>query len=100
MPDAFVELIPHTHFALNPTTATGLTLTGGEIAAIVTVEDFPVRVRDDGTDPTASAGHLVKVGGEIKVDGNTREASSVQAVRFIDTAAGASTLRVTTYKTK
>lgn len=80
---------------INPTTATGLTLTGAETGArmaLISVEAEPVRMRDDGTDPTASEGLLLPAG-------TVREyAGTLSALKFIDTAAGASTVTVLLYK--
>lgn len=81
---------------INPVTATGLTLdTAAKKKArkvLVKAEAQPVRWRDDGTDPTAANGFLLDVGEEYLYNG------SPSAIKFIDTASGASTLHVLLYR--
>lgn len=62
-------------------------------AALVTLETNGVRWRADGTDPTASVGHLMGVGDAIEVYGSLDLAS----IRFIATG-GDATARVTYYR--
>lgn len=86
--------------SINPTTATGLTATLEDTSAglqaqtaLITVETQPVRFRLDGTAPTASVGHVIAAGGSYIVEGTV----AIRKLSFIDTAAGASTVRVTTF---
>jgi len=58
--------------------------------ALITVETQPVRFRMDGVDPTAVEGHLLNVGDVLELEGGT----AVLQFRAIQTAAGASNLRV------
>lgn len=44
---------------LDATTAQGLTIPAGSRKAVVTIESNNVRLRLDGTDPTASVGELI-----------------------------------------
>ena len=81
------------HQAITPTVATALTVPSTALMAVVTCETQPVRWRDDGTDVTASTGHLLAVGGVLVIVGTVQ----LQAIKFIDTAVGASTLRVSYY---
>lgn len=84
---------------LTPTVSTGLAAgdfsnTGGfsANAVVLTVEAFPVRIRLDGTAPTAAIGHSLAVGSVTVISGE----DAMRALRLIDTAAGASTVRFTT----
>lgn len=77
---------------INPVTATGLTVAAGARRALITVEGFQVRVRDDGTNPTAANGHLLPAGTKWDYAGD------LSAIKFIDTAAGASTVHVSQYR--
>jgi len=54
-------------------TSAKLSATGKEnaIRAIVTVEDDSIRYRVDGSDPSATVGHLVYAGGTITIEGIT-----------------------------
>ena len=88
-------------------TATGVTnITGTVLApttgnfagslaksALVTVEAFTVRFRIDGTAVTATTGHEIPNGGSYVIQG----ANSLRNASFIDTASGASTIRVTAF---
>ena len=85
---------------LSPTTATGITSTLEETSngvqaqtALVTVETQPVRFRMDGTAPTAAVGHVIAAGGSYVLEGHL----AIKNFQCIDTAAGASTVRVTTF---
>jgi hypothetical protein len=51
--------------------AVGLTVptSGFPTYALIQCETNPVRWRDDGTNPTASVGNLLSVGGVLKYDG-------------------------------
>lgn len=75
--------------------ATGLTAVtyGDAVAATITVEDAPVRIRARGTDalPTASAGHLVEPGAIIALE----SAEEIAAFRAIRTGATSATIHVT-----
>lgn len=96
-----LEREPLAFESLTPTTSTGITAailrpsaTQMEAQwAFITVETNQVRFRIDGTDPTASAGHVIAAGSSILLRG----ANTLRNLRFIDTAAGASTVRVTTF---
>lgn len=59
--------------------------------AIITVEVANIRVRTDGTAPTAAVGHLVNIGDVIELD-SIEDITSFQAIRTGDTSA---TLSVT-----
>lgn len=63
---------------------------GGSNFAFVTCETNDVRWRDDGTDPTASVGQLLKAGQTLGYDGQPED------LRFIRVSADA-TLDVTSY---
>ena len=83
-----------------PTSAKALTATLVQTAAgvqaqtaLVTVEAQQVRFRMDGTAPTATVGHIIASGGSYVVEGHV----AIKNLKFIDTAAGASTVRVTTF---
>lgn len=71
----------------NPTTGAAGT------SALVTIESNPVRWRADGTDPTASVGHLLGAGESLEVEGSLDLAS----IRFIATGSDA-TARVTYFR--
>lgn len=60
-----------------------LSVPSGAKSCIVHAEGQAVRWRDDGTNPTASVGMLLPVGGELRYDGN------MVAIRFVETAASA-----------
>ena len=86
--------------ALSPTTSTGFTSTVikptsgafiGQTAKVVWihVETNPIRVRFDGTAPTAVNGMLVAVGTYWKIVG----ADNIVNFHCIDTAAGASSVK-------
>jgi len=60
----------------------------------VSVETQPVRFTLDGTAVTAGEGHLLAAGEERTFVG----ADLLRRLQFIDTAAGASTVRYTTLK--
>ena len=57
--------------------------------ALVTVETAPIRWRADGTDPTASVGHLVAAGDVIVLD-EWRDLNNFMAIRTGDTSASIS----------
>jgi len=89
--------------ALAPTVSTGITATlltptsglfKGKMAkaALLTVETYPIRFRQEGT-PTADVGHYVTPGQTITLTGMT----NLKNFRCIDTAAGASSVRVTVF---
>ncbi len=90
---------PIGHEVLAPTSAKGITssllktsegLPAGQ--ALISVEAQVVRFRYDGTAPTATTGHVIPAGGSYVVEGVV----ALRKIRFIDTSAGASTVRVTT----
>jgi hypothetical protein len=78
---------------INPTTATALTVPTGATVAVIQAEAYQVRMRDDGTNPTASVGFLIPTGagGEMIYTGD------LASVKLIDTSAGASTVNVLYY---
>jgi len=63
--------------------AVGLTVPAGAQRARIQVETQAVRWRDDGTNPTATVGMRIAVGGELVYEG------SLAAIRFIEEAASA-----------
>jgi len=63
--------------------------------ALVTVETDQVRFRTDGTDPTASEGHLLNVGDALEL----HDMQEVQNIRFIRVTADA-TLKISTGRAK
>jgi hypothetical protein len=63
----------------------------GKNHAVITVEVAPIRYRVDGTDPTASVGHLVAVGGVIVLESGS-DVSNFAAIRSTGSSA---TLMVT-----
>lgn len=87
-------LKPLKYQKINPTTATAINLTNatGATAALIKTETQPVRWRDDGTDPTGTDGMLIDTGDEFWYSGN------LKAIKFIDTAAGASTVHISLYR--
>jgi hypothetical protein len=50
------------------------------IKAEMTLERFPIRVRTDGTDPTATEGHVIDEGSMITLEG-TAEIAAFRAYR-------------------
>lgn len=88
--------ITGSYHKINPVSATGITVDTADKkkarVAFIKAETQPVRWRDDGTAPTATDGFLLDVGEEFWYTGD------VQAIKFIDTAAGASTLHVALYR--
>lgn len=62
--------------------------------ALFTVETNPVRFRIDGTDPTASVGHLLNVGDSITISGF----SNLSRLRFIRQGAADATVQATYYR--
>ena len=78
------ELIPKGYQQLtNITSATSLAVPVGASLAIIQAEDQDARWRDDGVDPTASVGMLIKVGEDPK-----RLVTNLNAVRLINATAG------------
>ena len=88
--------IAGSYHQINPVSATGITVNTADKkkarVALIKAEAQPVRWRDDGTAPTAANGFLLDVGEEFWYTGD------VQAIKFIDTAAGASTVHVGLYR--
>lgn len=72
------------------TTATGFTAgtRGDRYFAVVTVEDAAVRFRLDGTAPTASVGHELEIGDELRLF-NPKDVANAQ---FISRDGGTATL--------
>lgn len=64
--------------------AAALTIPAGCSVAVIQAEGQPVRWRDDGTNPTASVGMRILVGGELVYD-----ATGLTTLRFIEEAASA-----------
>jgi hypothetical protein len=73
--------------------ATTLTIPAGTDYAIIQPETQAVRWRDDGTDPTASVGMQLPLGGELTYD------AQLTRIKFIETAASAK-LNISYYGTK
>lgn len=65
--------------------AVGLTVPSGATVAVIQADTQNVRWRDDGTDPTATAGIQLVKGGEnaIRYDGDLKK------IKFIEEAASA-----------
>lgn len=88
--------ITGSYHSINPVSATGITLDTADKRkarmALIKAEAQPVRWRDDGSNPTAGAGFLLDVGEEFTYTG------SLNAIKFIDTAAGASTVHICLYR--
>lgn len=76
--DAFAgEKITVSSSAVGFTAATFQPTTGGGAdRVLVTVEDQPVRLRYDGTSPTASVGHLLQPGDSITLTGTDSVANA------------------------
>lgn len=97
------NLNPLGYRVLTPTTAKGLSdsadpavgggtgIPSGSRVVLLKAESQPVRWRDDGTNPTASQGMLLDAGEEFLYTGKPSK------LKFIDTAAGASTLHANFY---
>lgn len=64
--------------------AAGLTVPAGTSFCMVTPETQAVRWRDDGTDPTATAGYPLAVGSELRYT-----AAQLGALKFIEQTASA-----------
>lgn len=72
--------------------AVGLgTIPTGATMALIQPETKSIRFRDDGTDPTSSAGHLLAAGDTLEYDGD------LSAIKLIETEASAS-VNVTFYR--
>lgn len=88
------KLTPIKYYNFTAASATGLTLTGvvpnPPSYAIIRVEGGDVRYRDDGTDPTSSAGMLLKDLESLEYSGD------FSAIKFI-AVAGSPTLHVAFY---
>ena len=61
--------------------------------ALIDVETYQVRFRLDGVAPTATVGHILPAGSSYILKG-TRD---IKNIRFIDTASGASSVKVTLF---
>lgn len=88
--NGYARYTPTTVKKLTDTPAAGVAIPAGARSAIITVASNPIRFRTDATDPTASEGVLLAVGTWFFP--NQRE--WLRALRFIDTAAGASEVTV------
>lgn len=75
-------------------TAIGLTVPTGAQRAVLIVEAQPLRYRDDGEDPTTSAG--MPVAAAVRFEIESRE--SLLAFKAIRSTGSSSTLNVTYYK--
>lgn len=75
-------------------TARSVTAASIGIMATVTVETAPLRFRVDGTDPTATEGHLVVEGTAFTLCG----ATTITRFRAIRTTGTSATIRVTHYR--
>ena len=69
----------------NLSAATGLTVPSGARFVLLRAEGADVRWRDDGTDPTATVGQLLKAGDTIAFE----YGGNLQAIKFVQAAAGA-----------
>lgn len=63
--------------------AVGLTAPTGAVYAIIQAESQNIRWRDDGTNPTASVGMYLALGGEMVYDGDFTK------LKFIEVVSGA-----------
>jgi hypothetical protein len=72
----------------NPTTGSAAKM------AVIDCETANVRYRVDGTDPTATTGHPLNAGSQMKVWG----AADLAVIEFIREGATSATLRVTYYR--
>ena len=61
--------------------------------ALVSVESFTARMRLDGTAVTDTTGHAIPAGGSYVLQG----IGQIKNASFIDTASGASTIRISTF---
>lgn len=61
------------------------------ISALITVETANVRYRADGTNPTSSEGHLLRVGDILELE----SPDEIQRIRFIRTSGTSSVIKVT-----
>ncbi len=75
-------LTPAGYFQLT-SLATARTVPGGGRVAIIQCEDQNIRWRDDGTDPTAAVGMLLRAGAEMWYVGDLKK------LRVIEVAVGA-----------
>ena len=66
------------------TSAVGLSPTTGATQAEITVELADVRVRSDGTDPTATVGHLILDGAVISLS-SAKDIAAFRAIRDAST---------------
>lgn len=69
----------------NLTAATGLTPPAGSRFVLLRAETADVRWRDDGTDPTATVGQLLKAGDTFMFE----YGGNLSAIKFIQATAGA-----------
>ena len=66
------------------TVAVGLSPTDGATQAEITVDGADVRVRSDGTDPTATVGHLILDGAVISLS-SEKDITAFRAIRDAST---------------
>jgi hypothetical protein len=87
---------------ITPTAATGFTasnLTDGNFnvdVAVISVKDNPIRMRMDGSDPTAAAGYYVPADTQWVIVGH----ENLSKFSCIDTNAGASEVTVLFFRSK
>lgn len=93
MTSAFAgEAITVADTAIGPTAATHVaTTTRKATRAYVTVETASIRVRYDGTNPTASVGHLKQAGEEFIIEGS----ANIAALKMIRTGSTSASVHIT-----
>lgn len=79
-----------TAIGLTATTLEGASTGPPALRAVVTVENAEIRIRYDGTDPTATEGHTASPGDSITIEG----AEDLRAFRAIRTGAVSGLLKV------
>lgn len=101
MTHSVIKGTPIAYRSITTVGATGITAADFKNAAgqeadcvIVTVETNVVRWRADGSSPAAAEGHVIAAGEERTFYGS----ALIRALKFIDTAAGAATVKYTTMK--
>lgn len=93
-PLGFETLAPSNVTALAITEAVRLVGTSkARVVVVGPIETLSVRYRTDGVDPTASVGHLLATGDVVSLEGP----ASIRKFRIIATAAGPSSVPVSTY---
>lgn len=92
--DAFAfETITVAATAIGPTEATraGDASISAAQAAYITVETASIRLRYDGTDPTATVGHLVQAGETLRLEGS----GNIAALKMIRSGTTSAAVSVT-----